>query len=52
MVQTKYNFSVESTNLNQFIPVACQTLNMSYEPLISVDNIGKYTVDAYMITLT
>lgn len=40
-LQTKLNIDISMDDLNSLIPAACNILNMSFEELIAVNDIGK-----------
>lgn len=51
-LKTKFNIDIAMTDLNTLIPVACKTLNMSFEELVQVKDIGKPNPNiSYKITL-
>lgn len=52
-LKTFFNFSIELDELNQLIPEACKILQMNYEPMIKVSDVGSSNpkIASYAITL-
>jgi hypothetical protein len=40
-LNTIFDFNIDFYELNVLIPTACNTLNMSFEKLIAIEDIGK-----------
>lgn len=50
-LKNHFNLDVDNNTLNKLIPLACKSLNMQYNSLVYVANIGKSTADCYEIIL-
>ena len=52
-LETFFNFPIELDELNQLIPEVCKLLQMNYEPMIKVSDVGSSNpkIASYSITL-
>lgn len=52
-LKTFFNFSIELDELNRLIPEACKLLQMNYEAMIKVSDVGNSNpkIASYAITL-
>lgn len=46
-----FDINIEHQELMGLIPLVCDRLNMKYDPLIDIYNMGKTKADFYQITL-
>ncbi|CAM2079812.1 MAG: hypothetical protein NSGCLCUN01_04040 [uncultured Clostridium sp.] len=51
VLRTFFNFPIELDELNQLIPEACNILQMEYEPMIQLSDVGNPKIFSYAIIL-
>ncbi|WP_121614781.1 hypothetical protein [Virgibacillus halodenitrificans] len=51
LLKRQFNINISNESLNNLIPLACQSLNMSFEGLKEINNHNTTKPDSYMITL-